>query len=338
MLNEFFLQIVLFLLGLFTGIAVPLLPKHQQKLIAGILASLLIVFSLAWAGYAWLDKGIVSPGVQQTAMSSPTLTRSAPTGIATATLSAFIATAPLPKNSPTPAIPTLTIVPTGVTQRTATRTLTAPATPKPTADCVGLSDKSKHLLVFKPHCWKVIDPAIRGDTFKPTFPGGDVGGFEAKGIGNGTFTAGGLYMDRQQGLPYPAIEAIEMDLVLEKVTGSMYVLVQSGWSTKKGPAGIATGLGLNQATPSARLRWTPPPLDGQEIMPQDQLIASKDVHKLRVEWQTQQVVVFVDGQRKFTNITMPTDGYPDWFRINAAYFGSGEVSAIVGSVLVTCHP
>jgi len=50
-MREFFFQIFLFLTGAIIGIVTPLLRKKHQRLIAGILAMLLVVVSLAWAGY-----------------------------------------------------------------------------------------------------------------------------------------------------------------------------------------------------------------------------------------------------------------------------------------------
>lgn len=274
---------------------------------------------------------------EPTTTSAPLPTPSVPIGTAPFAPTDIAAVPPFTETSGSTATSTLIPAPPTTALSSATKARTAQAAPNLTEDCVGEKDGAKHALLFKPGCWKVIEPGVHGDVFKPLFSGGDVGGIEATGTGGGTYVAGGLHTDKQRGLPCVSFEALEMDMALDKVKGPMYMLVQSGWSTQNGDARISTGLGVDETNPSVRLWWIPPPSEGPELIPQDVSIPNKKSHKLRLEWRNQQVNIFVDGERRFTNVTMATEGYPEWFRINAEYFGSGEMSARVGSVVVTCH-
>lgn len=67
-MRDFFFQTVMFLTGTIIGIIVPLLPKKGQKLAAGILAILLIVISLLWAGY---EIGIKTCGPKVASLQTP---------------------------------------------------------------------------------------------------------------------------------------------------------------------------------------------------------------------------------------------------------------------------
>jgi hypothetical protein len=52
-MRDFFVQLVIFLAGAVISIAAPLLNERYQKILAGVLAVLLITVSAFWAGYTW---------------------------------------------------------------------------------------------------------------------------------------------------------------------------------------------------------------------------------------------------------------------------------------------
>lgn len=71
-MRDFFFQLVLFLAGVAIGIAVPLLPKTRQKLIAGLFSALLVGVSLVWAGYELRSIDLTKPTPLPTLTPTPT--------------------------------------------------------------------------------------------------------------------------------------------------------------------------------------------------------------------------------------------------------------------------
>lgn len=127
-MRDFFLQIVLFIVGAFIGIAVPLLKPVYQKWIAGILSISAIIVSLVWFGYELGARQTLSTPVAANTVNAPSSTPQVVTSSRTPIVDAVT-----PKLPPS-ALPFLSSTPSPTEKPPPTATLTFTYTPPPSTD------------------------------------------------------------------------------------------------------------------------------------------------------------------------------------------------------------
>jgi hypothetical protein len=208
-------------------------------------------------------------------------------------------------------------------------TSTGEPTPTSTDLCAIGPSEGMYDIVWNPACWRSESYEFEGDTFDYQMDT-DIISVKAGGSRGGHYLAGDLEVRTHPYVPCIKFDVIETEIAVDDVAGSMHMQLQSGW----GGGDVAVGIGLNKDNPTIELIWTD---YGTTVVRAEQLSGS-GFHSLRLEWQNQQVIVLVDGQRRFTDVSLPADDYPGWLKLNAVYSGYGQISARIKKVRIECYP